>query len=100
MKNTAENRLKQREFYYNDLKDLAIKEYAELNAIIYTGTDGKSRPVAVGFTGTAGKPAAAQRRPGRQAGRSRHANAAAESAIGSAGHADEGGPRRAHGAVG
>jgi hypothetical protein len=56
MKNTAENRLKQREFYYNDLKDLAIKEYAELNAIIYTGTDGKSRPVAVGFTGTAGKP--------------------------------------------
>jgi len=48
--------LKQREFFYNDLKDLAIKEYAELNAVICTGTDGKSRPVAVGFTGTAGKP--------------------------------------------
>jgi hypothetical protein len=56
MKNTAENRLKQRELFYNDLKDLAIKEYAELNAVIYTGTDNKSRPVAVGFTGTAGKP--------------------------------------------
>ena len=56
MKNTAENRLKQRETYFDFLIDVTMKEYPEVNAVIGTGTDSKGRPSATGFTGTKGKP--------------------------------------------
>ena len=56
MKNTVENRLKQRETYFNFLIDVTIKEFPEVNAVIGIGTDSKGRPSAIGFTGTKGKP--------------------------------------------
>ena len=56
MKNTAENRLQQREIYFSFLIDATIKEYPEINAVIGTGNDTKGRPSAIGFTGTKGKP--------------------------------------------
>lgn len=56
MKNTAENRLKQRETYFNFLIDVTIKEFPEVNAVIGISTDKQNRPIAIGFTGTKGKP--------------------------------------------
>lgn len=56
MKNTAENRLQQREIYFSVLRNTEIKEYPEINAVIGTGNDTKGRPSAIGFTGTKGKP--------------------------------------------
>lgn len=56
MKNTAENRLLQRQMYFNLLDNATIKEYPEINAVIYIGNDNKNKPSATGFTGTAGKP--------------------------------------------
>lgn len=54
MKNTIENRLKQRDFqiqHYN----LTIKEYPEVNVVIGMGIE-KNKPIALAFTGTKGKP--------------------------------------------
>ena len=56
MKNTAENRLQQREIYFSVLRNAEIKEYPEINAVIGIGNDTKGRPSAIGFTGTKGKP--------------------------------------------
>jgi len=55
MKNTAENRLKQREMYIN-LYNLRMTEYPEIDATIGISTDKQNRPIAIGFTGTKGKP--------------------------------------------
>ncbi len=55
MKNTVENRLKQREMYIN-LYDLKMTEYPEIDTVIGISTDKQNRPIAIGFTGTKGKP--------------------------------------------
>ena len=54
MKNTAENRLKQRQYcidYYN----LTMTEHPEIDALIGRGTH-NNRPIAIAYTGTKGKP--------------------------------------------
>lgn len=54
MKNTVENRLKQRQYcidYYN----LTMTEYPEIDALIGRGTH-NNRPIAIAYTGTKGKP--------------------------------------------
>ncbi len=55
MKNTIENRLKQREMYIN-FYNLKMTEYPEADATIGISTDKQNRPIAIAFTGTKGKP--------------------------------------------